>query len=245
VTDTSSPDFVPSPQMLERAPVCSCGGRVPSVTSWEGDGNRDPDVTTGPNPFAMPPDYATDEPAQTDPATWLDRYGDILFRHALLRVRRHELAEDLVQETLLAALDARKRFSGNSSEQTWLISILRRKIVDHLRKASRAHLQEGSFQGGPEFFGPDRHWKSRLRPWPGDPQGALESAEFWQVVERCLSQLPSTVAGAFVLKELDGLARKDVCNALQITQSNLSVRLHRARLLMQHCLDRNWFSAND
>lgn len=192
----------------------------------------------------MAADPAPDDPPRSDPASWLDRYGDVLYRHALLRVRRHELAEDLVQETLLAALEARKRFSGDSSEQTWLISILRRKVVDHFRRASRSRPAELDTASGPEFFTPRGRWKGNLRAWPGDPRQVLEREEFWQVLELCLSRLPSAVAGAFVLKELEGLARTEVCDELQITPSNLSVRLHRARLLLQQCLDRNWFSGN-
>ena len=184
-------------------------------------------------------------PSPTDPATWLDQYGDVLYAYALLRVRRQEIAEDLVQETLLAAIVARERFAARSSERTWLISILRRKIVDHFRKARRARLEVIDGEGSMEFFSSDGRWNESVRKWHGDPQQVMEQKEFWRTLELCLAHLPPAVADTFVLKELDRLAGEEICNELEITPSNLSVRLHRARLLLQHCLERNWFSANE
>src|SRR5262249_60497286 len=75
--------------------------------------------------------------AVTDPETWVDRYGDGLYRYALLRLRAPDLAADVVQETFLEALRVRHTFARRSSERTWLIGILRHKIVDQLRRASR------------------------------------------------------------------------------------------------------------
>ena len=150
-----------------------------------------------------------------------------------------------MQETLLAAIVARKRFAARSSERTWLISILRRKIVDHFRQARRARLEVVEKEDNAEFFSSDGHWKHPVRKWRGDPQQVLEREEFWQTLELCLAQLPPAVADTFVLKELDRLAGEEICNELQITPSNLSVRLHRARMLLQHCLERNWFSTNE
>ena len=166
-------------------------------------------------------------------------------RLRIARVRRQDLAEDLVQETLLAAIVARKRFAARSSERTWLISILRRKIVDHFRQARRARLEVVEKDDNAEFFSSDGHWKHTVWKWRGDPQQVLEREEFWQTLELCLAQLPPAVADAFVLKELDRLAGEEICKELQITPSNLSVRLHRARILLQHCLERNWFSMNE
>lgn len=182
---------------------------------------------------------------RTDPATWLDQYGDVLYGYALLRVRRQDLAEDLVQETLLAAIEARDRFEARSSERTWLVSILRRKIVDYFRRAQRIQLEVVNRGEEAHFFDAKGRRKFRVRKWRGDPQQTLERKEFWHTLEQCLSQLPRAVANTFVLKELDRLASEEICNELDITPSNLSVRLHRARLLLQQCLERHWFSSNE
>lgn len=75
-------------------------------------------------------------PATADPEHWLDAHGDALFRFALRRVQNESTAEDLVQETLLAAWSALERRSGESSERTWLVGILKHKIVDHSTRSA-------------------------------------------------------------------------------------------------------------
>lgn len=178
----------------------------------------------------------------SDPATWVDRYGDVLYRHALSRVGRCDVAEDLVQETFLAALKARDRFSGQSLESTWLLGILKRKIVDHYRKARSTQSVGEEIVSLLEFFRKNGHWKANLPKWPSDPQQDLEDREFWQVLQHCKSELPESLAAAFTLRELEQLETRETCTALGISPSNLSVRLHRARLLLRRCLERNWFS---
>ena len=75
--------------------------------------------------------------AGSDPEQWLDQHGDALYAFALLRVQQPAVAEDLVQDTLLAAFSGRERFGGGAQERTWLIGILKHKIIDHLRKSGR------------------------------------------------------------------------------------------------------------
>ena len=88
-------------------------------------------------------DGAEAEPL-TNPREWVDRHGDFLYRFAMARVRRADVAEDLVQETLLAAWRGRARFAGRSSERTWLTSILKRKAIDWLRRRVLERLQSAS-----------------------------------------------------------------------------------------------------
>jgi RNA polymerase sigma-70 factor (ECF subfamily) len=190
-------------------------------------------------------DDTANDPASTDPATWLDRYGDVLYRHALLRVHHREMAEDIVQETLLAALKARENFSGRSSEQTWLLGILRKKVVDCFRRETRRREEDPEIVGLSEFFAKNRRWKTNLEKWPTDPEKTLEDREFWRIFELCRSKLPSTLASAFVLQEIEQLGREKICEVLNISRSNLSVRLHRARLLLRRCLERLWFLAEE
>jgi RNA polymerase sigma-70 factor, ECF subfamily len=181
-----------------------------------------------------------------DPETWVDRHGDCLYRYALLRLREPELAADAVQETFLEALRSRASFAGRSSERTWLVGILKHKIVDHLRRSRREQpLASTTAPGAADdsFFDRRGFWKGRFRAWSGDPSHALETHEFWDVFGNCLAKLPPATADAFFLRELDGLSGEEVHQLLQITPANLWTRLHRARLLLRRCLESNWFGS--
>jgi RNA polymerase sigma-70 factor, ECF subfamily len=179
----------------------------------------------------------------SDPATWLDRHGDVLYRFALLRVRIPAVAEDLVQETLLAALRAREHFAGQAAEQTWLIAILKNKIVDHFRRGTReAALPEGDDPDAviDALFNAADHWAQPAARW-GEPEATLEQTEFWRVLRDCLAGLPPRQAQAFALTEFDGLDTASLCKVLGASTSNVWVLLHRARLRLRECLDDNWF----
>jgi RNA polymerase sigma-70 factor (ECF subfamily) len=184
------------------------------------------------------------DPRFCDPRTWLDEHGDALYRYALVRVRNAAAAEDLVQETLLAALTARERFAGQSSVRTWLIAILKNKLIDHLRRRAREAppVDEPDDELIDELFedDPGQHWRSAPGVW-ANPSGALEQTEFWQVFSDCLAQLPPRQAQAFGLCELDGLAGEEACKVLGLSPSNLWVLMHRARLRLRQCLETRWF----
>jgi RNA polymerase sigma-70 factor (ECF subfamily) len=188
------------------------------------------------------------EPGTTTPhedaASWLDEHGDALFRYARLRVGRRELAEDLVQDTFVAALQARSRYEGGSSVRTWLLSILKHKIVDHHRRTSAARpaTAEGTDAFLSSFFGPDGVWKRALASWR-TPDEALERREFWEVFDGCLGRLPRALGSVFFLRELEGLGMEQLRERLEISEGNIRVRLHRARLLLRECLERRWFAA--
>ena len=182
---------------------------------------------------------------QVDPAGWVDRHGDSLYRYALLRLRAPDLAADVVQETFLEALRARQSFAGRASERTWLFGILRHKIVDQIRRASRQTARlNGVATNGAEArpFDARGHWRDGPASWAASPSREFETKEFWEVFGGCMAKLPPGIADAFFLRELDGLSADDVQEALGITPANLWKRLHRARLLLRHCLESNWFS---
>jgi RNA polymerase sigma-70 factor (ECF subfamily) len=186
----------------------------------------------------------TSDGAVTDPEEWVDRYGDGLYRYALLRLRSPDLAADVVQETFLEALRARGSFAGRSSEWTWLVGILRHKVIDQLRRARRAAAvgvdgSDESRAGAP--FDRRGHWRIGPAEWGGDPTRELENREFWDVFRGCLSRLPRALADAFFLRELDGLEPEVVRELLGITPANLWQRLHRARMLLRQCLESGWF----
>jgi len=178
------------------------------------------------------------------PEGWLARHGDCLYHFALVRLRAPELAADLVQETFLEAIRTRNAFAGRSSERTWLVGILKHKIVDHLRKSGRDRAVRNGI--APEAsaeaaFDRRGHWRVSPAAWTGDPSRVLETREFWEVFSHCLSKLPAGLADAFHLRELDGLSAEEVRQVLNITPANLWARLHRARLLLRQCLDAGWY----
>lgn len=180
--------------------------------------------------------------AAIDPARWLNEHGDSLFRYALARVRRSDVAEDLVQETFLSALRNQAAFARNSSERTWLVGILKHKIVDHLRRQFRetptASLADDECLK--RLFDGTGHWNGNPAKWT-NPAAALEDAEFWTILSRCIERLPESLAGVFVLRALDDIPSADVCAVLGISAANLHVILHRARLQLWRCLNVHWF----
>lgn len=185
------------------------------------------------------------EQAVPDPSKWIERYGDLLFRYAMLRVGQRDVAEDLVQETMLAGLRTHRSFQGKSTEQTWLVSILRRKIADHFRtRYGRDALPLGEVGevGTLDAFDQRGHWKNRPENWPDDPSQVLEDREFWRVFEECLARLPPPIGAVFRLREFEQTATEEVCKVLEISATNLRVRLYRARMLMRRCLELHWFS---
>ncbi len=186
----------------------------------------------------------------SDPERWVEEHGDYLFKYALVRLRDPAKAEDMVQETFLAALKGGSRFAGRSAEKSWLVGILKNKICDHFRKASREtsftdldfysdeendrFIPDGIFQGG---------WIHELGPleWSPDPGASLDSQAFWKTFHDCSSKLPKNVATVFTLREVDGVESKEICKMLNISENNLWVMLHRARMALRRCLETNWF----
>ena len=185
---------------------------------------------------------------QLDLNKWLDCHGDYLYRYALVRVRETVVAEDLLQETLLAAVGSYQGYAGRSSERTWLVGIMKHKVIDYFRRLARnAEFQLTPKDGEIECFeesGPwQGHWREDRVPasWAGDAGQSLESREFWETFEHCLSQLPPQMSIAFTLREIDGLTSPEICEILNITPNNLWVVLHRGRNKLRQLLEAEWF----
>lgn len=181
------------------------------------------------------------------PETWLQDHGDVLYNHALLRVRKAEVAEDLVQETLLAAIRAYDKFEPRASVRSWLRGILNHKIIDHYRKLAReTSLPDTNFLRDELAgkFTANGLWRHDQVPkeWRPASDEVAHRDEFWQTLEFCLMKLPQRIADAFMLREIDELATKDICRMLGISEGNLWVMLHRARMALRECLEMNWFS---
>jgi len=177
----------------------------------------------------------------TDPKTWVDAYGDRLFRYAFSRVRDQASAEDLVQETFLAALKSRSTFKGDSAELTWMTGILRNKIFEHYRKQSKETPLDADDSREDALFADGRHWSPAEAPreWPA---AKAESAELGAALRRCLDGLTAPVARAFVLREMEGLDARAAAEALGVPPAHLAVLLYRARLRLRRCLEKNHFA---
>ena len=189
----------------------------------------------------------------SDPERWVDEHGDYLFKYALSRLRDPLKAADAVQETFLAALKGGKSFQGRSAEKSWLVGILKNKIFDYFRKAGRetafTDLEFYSDEESDRFVAAGLqkgHWLSDAAPGEWDDPGAsLDSEVFWKAYRDCSNKLPKNVATVFTMREVDGVESKDICTMLNISESNLWVMLHRARMALRRCLETNWFGKQD
>jgi RNA polymerase sigma-70 factor, ECF subfamily len=168
-----------------------------------------------------------------------------LMRFAMLQLRNESVAEDVVQDTLIAVLEKPDSFAGQSSLRTYVTGILKYKIIDVLRASKR----EVPIEAGPDqsdadvidaLFKPDGHTIDMPRQW-GDPDATLEQKDFFRVMELCLEKLPAKTARIFMMREWLELETEEICKELKISTSNAWVMLYRARVQLRECLDLNWF----
>jgi len=181
-----------------------------------------------------------------DPALWVDQYGDALFRYALSRIRNVEVAEEVVQETFVSALQSKERFQSRSSVKTWLIGILKHKIIDHFRREAKESPLE-DIEAWPEFLNrafENGMWRMDSAPkaWTQNPREVIQNKEFQTIFKECLSKLPQKIGSAFSLREVEEMSTDQICKALTVSATHVWVMLHRARAQLRNCLERNWFS---
>lgn len=177
----------------------------------------------------------------------LERYRPQLLKFAMLQLHNRASAEDAVQETLLAAIQSGENFSGQSSVSTWLVGILKHKVIDTIRRQSRERpLELGNDEVSLEdlgaLFQDDGHFQDEPADW-GNPESALTQRKFYEVLERCLQDLPKNTARVFTMREVTGLDTDEICKELGITSSNCWVLLYRARMRLRTCLEQLWFGA--
>ena len=171
-----------------------------------------------------------------------------LFRFAMLQLRNEAQAEDVVQETLLAAMQGAERFSGNSSVRTWLTGILKHKILDQIRRSSRERTSDvdddedssGDFDA---LFNERGAYVEKPAEW-GSPEAAFSQKKFFEVLERCMEGLPKNTARVFAMREVMGLDTEEICKETGISATNCGVLLYRARTALRLCLDQRWFGGN-
>ncbi len=176
-----------------------------------------------------------------DPERWVDAHGDALFRYALVRVRDRSVAEELVQDTFLSALQHRDQYAGRGSERSWLMSILRNKVVDWIRRRVRqretsAEMVDGERDWEEQVFDRRGQWREDPRFLSRLPSAEAERREFWQALMQCMEGLSDLQRSVFTLRELEQLPGDRICKELAITPSNLWVLMHRARLALARCL---------
>lgn len=182
--------------------------------------------------------------ADFSPAEWLDEYGDLMYRYAYLQLRSKEKAEDAVQDALFSAYRARDSFEGKSSVKTWLMTILRNKIIDIVRKDKRDRLVGVDNYDDPVVnanFNSLGIWSKWLNSWGSSPEDLYEHKGFLERVEACMEKLPDNLRQVFILRNVDDLSTDQICEMLDISPNNLWVMLYRGRLRMRECLDKNWF----
>jgi len=177
----------------------------------------------------------------------LQAHRGYLLRVAKLQLRDEGAAEDVVQDTLLAALEGFAKFSGKSSIKTWLTGILKHKIIDILRGRMRELPVSEVLPDDAEeevieaFFDRTGHWASPPQEW-GNGEAALAQKQFFDVMDFCLEKLPAKQGRVFMLREVFEMETEEICKTVAVSSTNLWVLLHRARLLLRQCLEQNWFA---
>ncbi|WP_248722161.1 sigma-70 family RNA polymerase sigma factor [Seonamhaeicola sp. ML3] len=179
---------------------------------------------------------------QIDPNNWIALYSDYLFNYTISRVSDRDIAQDLVQDTFLAGLKSMNNFKGEASERTWLISILKRKIIDYYRKINsnkgkaevRINYRDDESEG-------DWLEERVADPFDKTAEDNMQNRELGDAIHNCLGKLPEKQADVFKMKTILNYETEAICNELNITPSNLWVIIHRARTAMADCLETNWF----
>ncbi len=179
---------------------------------------------------------------ELNPHNWVDLYADYLFNYAVARVSDSELAKDLVQDTFIAGLKSAKNYKGDAAERTWLIAILKRKVIDHYRKINskkgkaEVRINYSSDEGEGDWL------EERVAdPFSKGGDDSLENEELGLAIQECIAKLPKKQATVFNMKTIQGMSTEDICNELGINPSNLWVMIHRARTTLMGCMNQTWF----
>ena len=180
-----------------------------------------------------------------DSKRWVEQYANQLFKFAVSRIGNSELAKDLVQDTFLSALKNADGFRGDISEKNWLYTILKNKIIDHYKSKARAitsSLNE-QLEKMNDYFDEDGNWHSMAKPthWLVNDLQNIETKEFYGILDSCKKKLNELQHMVFTMKFMDDMNSDNICKELNISSSNYWVLMHRAKLQMRACLEKNWF----
>jgi RNA polymerase sigma-70 factor (TIGR02943 family) len=192
-------------------------------------------------------DIAATEKHELFPDRWVDNYADYLYSYAITRINDEDLAKDLVQETFLAALERLGKFEGRSTERTWLTAILKYKVIDVYRKKSsglnKKSIIESERPDQDEFFeAEDGHWKTQHQPqaFGIEQYDPLSQKEFNHILQKCLQKLPELWLSVFTMKHMDDAATEFICSELKVSSANFWVIIHRTKVNLRSCLQKNW-----
>jgi len=193
-------------------------------------------------------DPATQKAGQNtlNPHRWVELYADYLFAYALTRLNDEEIARDLVQETFLSALEKVHHFRGESTERTWLTAIIKHKVIDlYRRKTGKLNKMRltGDIGNEEEFFDPElNNWKKEHWPAPLgiEDRDPLANKELTSILQKCMQKLPSLWLSVFTMKHIDDEMTDTICKQLRITSSNFWVIIHRTKVNLRSCLQKNW-----
>ncbi len=188
-----------------------------------------------------------------DPKNWIDKYSDYFVSLTMLKISNKEIAQDIVQDTFLSALTNISSFREEASEKTWLLTILNNKIIDYYRKKdvlknAAKYLNETADSFYTNFFKKNNyseaHWTTEKMPinWMPEQEAKMNSVEFFSVFSVCLKKIPEKLKAIFIAKYIDEIDPKEICKENEISSSNYWTMIHRSKLIMRECLDKNWFN---
>lgn len=179
-----------------------------------------------------------------NPDTWIEKYADQLLGYAIVRVRDRDVAKDLVQESFFVALRSKESYRGELSEKNWLYLILRSRILDFYKKKKEVNESQMQSDDGElsNSFLETGHWKSDAAPKEWNADRMVESNEFMTILDQCRDKLSNLQQAVFTMKFIDGESSDDICKELNISSSNYWVLVHRAKLQLRGCLEKNWMT---
>jgi RNA polymerase sigma-70 factor (ECF subfamily) len=196
----------------------------------------------------MESDQTANQKGRVDPNLWVEAYGDYLYRYAYSRLRDANAAEEVVQETFMNGIRYHAQFSGKGAEQAWLLGILKRKIIDYVRKRAKENKvtpYEDDLDPTNQLFDAKGNWRDGAVPWSTAPDSQLQSKELMALVMDCMTTLPQGQSDVFMLSVMQGMESEEICQELAITPQNLWVRMHRARLGLAKCVGSKWFAEGE
>ncbi len=168
-----------------------------------------------------------------------------LYGYAYARLRNHHLAEDLVQDSLIAAWKSRENYQGGAALTSWLTGILRHKMMDHHRSASRRPVE--SLDARAERNGSTKDLFSDSGDWAIDPNHgmhelmqspakAAQNSDLRKWITLCMEKLPDRLHILFTAREVDELPVADAAKVAGVTAGSAAVLLTRARQMLRLCL---------
>lgn len=182
-------------------------------------------------------------PDQLNPKAWVDEYADELFSFIIKRTGNSSYAEDILQEVFLSAWRSRNTYNGSTTERNWLFAICKNKIVDHYRKQAESRtIVAIDGEADDHYFLEDGHWRPEVKPGGGFAQNEqqLDRKDFFQMLERCKKKLKEIQERVFTLKHIEDMDTTEICETLSITVENYWVLMHRAKINLRTCLEKNW-----